>query len=301
MVEVLQGREMPDAKFWDEKDQVYKTVLAVDFTPELRKIKTVCKYCARSVIFVQGNKKEDSKPFFRRAPGVYHVEGCSYGQKKTLKDELREVGTLEGLLYGVKPPLTVQRRKGASNQEGEKSPSEERPRSMEKQPRQQVLNKDKPHQRNLFGVDDLFHELKDIRSQEPALMKKLYERIIGNVYYPYKEYSLLLDHFRTGKLRKYFYTAGIFKAKQEYDMIKDKGYILLYGKGNELIKLRLHPAELKVMTQLKRFRYKVVIKEKKRTEFIGVLVQLRQIIKEEGVTYIDLELYDFSINHYMNS
>ncbi|MCT6515511.1 hypothetical protein N0B30_23045 [Bacillus subtilis] len=300
-MEVLQGREMPDAKYWDEKEQVYKPVLAVDFTPELRKVKTVCKYCEQSVIFVQGNKKEDSKPFFRRSPGVYHVEGCPYGQKKTLKDELREVGTLEGLLYGVKPPLAVQRVKNSSVQEGEKSQSEERPRSLEKQPRQQVPNKDKPHQRNLFGVDDLFHELKDIRSQEPSLMRKLYERIIGNVYYPYKEYSLLLEHSKKGKLRKYFYTAGIFKAKLEYDMIENKGYIFLYGKGNGSIKLRLYPGYEKVMTQLKRFRYKVARKEKKKTEFIGVLVQLRQISNEEGVTYIDLDLYDFSINHYMNS
>lgn len=52
---------------------------------------------------------EGSKPFFRKDPGVPHIEGCYYGKKKTIQEVIREVGTADGLFYGVKPPLSVQR------------------------------------------------------------------------------------------------------------------------------------------------------------------------------------------------
>ncbi|ADP34412.1 hypothetical protein [Bacillus atrophaeus] len=132
---------------------------------------------------------EGSKPFFRKDPGVPHIEGCYYGKKKTIQEVIREVGTADGLFYGVKPPLSVQRQ----SEIGDEVPMhpKEKKTPKERNPIEQRVNKDKKHQKPIFTVDDLFHEITDIKSQEPALRNKLFDRLIGKIYYPYAEYPLI--------------------------------------------------------------------------------------------------------------
>ncbi|MED1017889.1 hypothetical protein [Bacillus atrophaeus] len=297
MGEVIQGRSMPDAKYL--KDGKYYDIKAVDVDPkEKDHMSFYCMKCKIKVIYVQGKTAEGSKPFFRKAPGVPHVEGCYYGKKKTIQEVIREVGTADGLLYGVKPPLSVQRQSEIGD-EVAVHPKEKKP-PKERNPIEQRVNKDKKHQKHLFTVDDLFHEITDIKTQEPALRSKLFNKLMGKIYYPYSEYSLIKENHQKGKLRTYFFTAGkinVFDQDEYYSI--EKGYIILHGKGNDNIKLRLFPFEEKISVQLKKLRYKTKSVEKKKWEFIGAKVQFRQIIEEDDITYIDLDLYEYDLNQYM--
>ncbi|MCM3191378.1 hypothetical protein M3596_21950 [Bacillus subtilis] len=296
---VMQGRAMPDAKWL--KDGKYYDINAVDVDPKQKdQMSFYCKNCKIKVIYVQGNVAEGSKPFFRKAAGIPHKEGCYYGKKKTLQDVVREIGTLDELDYGVKPPLALQKKLDINVDEKEQRKTNDKKISSEK-PSQQRINRNKKHKKHLLTVDDLFHEIMDIRSQEPAIKFKLFDRLIGKVYFPYSEYFLIKKQHQKGKLKRYFFTAGKLNVDdpEQYSSI-ESGYVILHGKGVEDIKLRLHPYDEKITVQLKKLRYKTKSVAKKKYEFIGVKVGFRQISEEDNTTYIDLDLYEFDLNRYMN-
>lgn len=80
----------------------------------------------------------------------------------------------------------------------------------------------------------------------------------------------------------------------------ESGYVILHGKEAEDLKLHLHPYDEKITVQLKKLRYKIKSAANKNYEFIGVKVGFRQISEEDNTTYIDLDLYEFDLNRYMN-
>ncbi|MGM0750230.1 MAG: hypothetical protein ACQEUS_20880 [Bacillota bacterium] len=301
MVEVLQGRAMPHASYVKENGE-YEDIKAVDVDPkEKSRMSFYCKYCKRKVVYVQGNIDEGSKPFFRKAPGVPHEEGCYYGKKKTLQDIVREVGTLDELTYGIKPPLVVQKKLDVNTSSDKESNKPADRKTRNENAVKQHVNPNKEHKKNIFTVDDLFHEIMDIKSQEPAIKFKLFNRLIGKVYFPYSEYLLIKEQHQKGKLKRYFFTAGKINVDdpEQYSSIEN-GYIILHGKGDEDIKLRLFPYDEKITVLLKKLRYKTKSVVKKKYEFIGVKVGFRQISDEDDTTYIDLDLYEFDLNKYMN-
>lgn len=289
---------MPVALY--KKNGQFYRIKAVDVDPKKKDFMSFyCRYCKIRVIYVQGNQDEGSKPFFRKAPRKVHLEGCPFSKKKTLDDEKREIGTLDNLEYGIKPPLAVQRVSKDQDIISRGKNGSDSKRKNEKNPVETKVDSKKKHQRNISTVDDLFHEIKEIKNQDASIKRKLFNRLIGNIYYPYSEYELLLSHYNNDGLRRYFFTAGKVKVN-EYTTI-DEGYINLYGKLNNKVMIRLFPVEKMVESQLRNFTYDTRFKASKLTEFIGVKVSLKRVVKEGNKTLIELDLYEFDVNAYLDN
>ncbi|MBZ6485064.1 hypothetical protein [Priestia aryabhattai] len=287
------GRAMPDALYI--KDGEYISIRAVDVNPKTKGKKNFyCTFCKRKVVHSQGGKTEDSKPFFRKSPGINHREDCEYGKKKNLEEIMREEGTLDNLHYGVKPPLVVQALGSdseVSNSSGNKKESENEIKGIGT-----TRNPAKKHHRHILTVDDLFHELMDIKSQEQSLKSKLFSRIIGKIYYPYSQYQMLLNDYQENKLKKYFFTAGKINRNQYKNLSLDQGYAELEGTNND-IKLYVYPFNKAIAKELKNLTWNTR-KAKKYEEFLGLKVSIKKVIIKNGISIIELVVYEFDQNHY---
>ncbi|WP_176533030.1 hypothetical protein [Priestia megaterium] len=293
MSKVNAGRAMPDALYI--KAGKYVSIRAVDVNPKTKGDKNFyCTFCKRKVVHSQGKKTEDSKPFFRKSPGVNHREGCEYGKKKNLEEIMREEGTLDNLHYGVKPPLVVQAQGSESeinNISGDKKESGNEIKGIGTK-----RNPAKKHHRHILTVDDLFHELMDIKSQEQPLKSKLFSRIIGKIYYPYSQYQTLLNHHQENIIKKYFFTAGKINVNQYKNLSLDEGYAELEGVNND-IKLHVYPFNNDISKSLKELTWNTR-QAKKREEFIGLKVSIKNVIIKNEISIIELIVYEFDQNHY---
>ncbi|QSF42278.1 hypothetical protein [Priestia megaterium] len=293
MPTVNAGRAMPDALYI--KDGRYVLIRAVNVNPKTKGNKNFyCTFCKRKVVHSQGKKTEDSKPFFRKSPGVNHKEGCEYGKKKNLEETMREEGTLDNLHYGVKPPLVVQALESEgeiSNISGDKKESGNEIKGIGTK-----KNPAKKHHRHILTVDDLFHELMDIKSQEEPLRSKLFSRIIGKIYYPYSQYQMLLNHRQDNTLKKYFFTAGKINVNQYKNLALDEGYAELEGVNND-IKLHVYPFDDRISGALKNLTWNIR-QAKKHKEFIGLKVSIKNVSIKNEVPIIELIVYEFDQNHY---
>jgi len=296
MSTVNAGRAMPDALYI--KDGKYIPIKAVHVNPNSKKKKTFyCTFCKRKVVHSKGNKNEGSKPFFRKAPTIDHVEGCDYGKKKNLKEIEREIGTLENLHYGIKPPLIVQATEvggTSNNSSGEKGARRETKGTRIK------INPTKRHSKNILTVDDLFHEIMDIKSQEQPIKSNLFSRIFGVIYYSYSQYDLLIKHYEDNKFekKKYFFIAGKINVNQYKNLALDEGYAELEG-VNEGIKLHIYPFNDEISKGLKRITWKTR-EAKKSEEFIGLKASIKGVIQNDRISIIKLNVYEFDLNHYSN-
>jgi hypothetical protein len=295
---VTKGRAMPHAFFL--KGGKYIKINALDVTKEQKKkLKFFCEYCYESAEHTQGSNKKDSKPFFRVGKNKKHLDECFYAKKKSLEDTIREVGTPENLYYDIKPPLNVQKAEILMEPSSKSNPDKKSNPEKEKKPHTIVVNKDKKHNKFLLSVDDLFCEIEEIRNLEESEVKnKLFNRIIGKIYFTYSSYDLLIEKIEADKLKTtYFFIAGNLPINEFINLKdKDRSHAILFGK-NPLIRLKIFPYNSEVLTNLKRLTWDTKNKGIK-YEFIGLKASFKKIVIDKGITFIELIAYEFDTNQY---
>ncbi len=277
----------------------YKDIEAVDVNPnQKKKVIYYCEDCKIRVVHNKGNIKEESKPFFRRSPGKFHLDFCQYKRKVTLAEIEKEIGTLDNLYFGIKPPLVLQQKEANEQEILEVISNNNESAPKEKSPIKTKVNQLKKHQKNLLTVDDLFHEINDILQQEFPVRQKLMNRIIGKIYYPYKGYNLLLENYKNSSLRKYFYVAGFIHINQ-FINLKDanKNYAIFSKNKDQNIQVRIYPYDNELSKNLQNLTWDTKTKGKT-SEFIGVKADVKEVIYEEDLTIIKLNIYEFDLNHY---
>ncbi|WP_197204175.1 hypothetical protein [Cytobacillus firmus] len=297
MQTVIKGRSMPEALY--KKNGKYTRIRAVDVHPKMKESTTFyCIKCKVQVTHSQGKKSEQSKPYFRRFQNTPHLTNCKYASRKTLQEYEREVGTLENLHYGVKTPLLLQQQdKDEENTKGSND-EQKAPSSIEKHPSEIVINPKKRHKKHLLTVDDLFYELSDIEDHSDISLKsKLKDRIYGKIYYSYSQYIEIINNYKNGSLKDYFFVSGKMNIN-EFITLKDplKSYAELYGK-NTSIRLKIYPYTDKINKELRNLTYRTRENHKK-YEFIGLLASLRKIITEGDKTIIELDIFEFDTDQY---